>query len=87
MKVNEHERQAIIAVLKYGETYGFGNMIAHLQTAWAKHLIDVCGFTEEQATYHAGVHCYPLKMQADIVERGEYDETGERYAEVGNVSR
>lgn len=34
------EREAIAKVLEYGGTFGYGNLISHLQEAWSKRLQD-----------------------------------------------
>lgn len=44
----EGERDAIAEVIEAGERYGYGNMIAHLKTAWVKHLMDI-GLSRESA--------------------------------------
>jgi hypothetical protein len=43
------EEQAIRMVIAAGECYGYGNMIAHLSTAWAKHLMKEYGLPREVA--------------------------------------
>ncbi len=78
MKISEDERLAVYAVLVYGEAYGYGNLISHLQTAWALRLMK-SGIDEKAARAGAGGQGYPFQMHRDIVERGEWDETGERY--------
>ena len=80
MKISEAERIAIQEVLAYGEAHGYGNVITHLQTAWAAHLMRD-GMSEKVArlsTARDGSG-YPFKMQEDLIERGEWDETGARY--------
>jgi hypothetical protein len=78
MKISQDEQNAIRAVLVYGEAYGYGNLISHLHTAWAAHLMRD-GMSEPAARRAAGGPGYPLQMQQDLVERGEWDETGARY--------
>jgi hypothetical protein len=81
MKISEQERQAIRRVVTAGESFGFGNMISHLATAWAKSLMEQWGMTETIARYTAyGLSGYPFKMQEDLMERGEWDESGQSYA-------
>jgi hypothetical protein len=79
MKISADEQNAIRAVLVFGEAYGYGNLISHLQTAWAKRLMGQYGMDEQGARIASGGSGYPFQMQADLVERGEWDETGERY--------
>lgn len=81
MKISEEEQLAIRAILLAGERFGYGNLIAHLQTAWAKSLMDHYSMSEEtarEATARDGSG-YPFAMQADLIERGFWDETGKSY--------
>lgn len=78
MRVTAVEQHAVKTVLDAGRCFGYGNMISHLQTAWAKDLIEQYGMDEADAREDAGKG-YPFGLQEDIVERGEWDETGERY--------
>lgn len=81
MKISRAEQIAIQEVLAYGEAHGYGNLITHLQTAWAARLMR-SGISEKAAraaTARDGGG-YPFKMQEDLIERGEWDETGQRYA-------
>ena len=80
MKIPADERLAIQDVLKHGQRYGYGNLISHLQTAWAKALIDEYGMDEKTARAASGGPGYSFAMQRDLIERGEWDETGARYA-------
>lgn len=82
MKISRAEQIAIQEVLAYGEAWGFGNLISHLQTAWAKRLMGLHGMSEAHAREAAGGPGYPFTMQDDIVERGEWDHSGKRYANV-----
>jgi hypothetical protein len=88
MKISESERLAICAVLGYGEAHGYGNLISHLQTAWAAKLVEY-GFSEKAARRATGRdgNGYPFLMQRDLIERGEWDETGARYAAKKPVGR
>ena len=79
MKISKLERQAIKQVCEAGKAYGFGNMIAHLQTMWAAQLINKFNMSESSARMAAGGSGYPFKMQEDLMMKGEWDETGERY--------
>ena len=80
MKISEDERLAIRNVITAGKRFGYGNLMGHLATAWARALMDEYDMSEDtarQATF--GVKGYPFAMQADLIERGEWDETGKRY--------
>lgn len=81
MKISAEEQTAIRAVIDYGDRFGFGNLISHLQTAWAAHLV-ADGMPEKAARRAAGGNGYPFLMQRDLVDRGEWDETGRRYRQV-----
>ena len=78
MKISDREQAAIIATVRNGQIYGFGKLISHLKTAWAAKLIDD-GLDERTARHAAGGYGMPFQMQRDLIERGELDETGERY--------
>ena len=78
MKISASEQEAIRTVIALGELHGFGNLISHLQTAWAKRLMRG-GISEDGARAGSGGRGYPFKMQDDLIERGEWDETGARY--------
>lgn len=80
MKISEAERLAIISVVEAGKAHGFYNLICHLQTAWARMLMEKYGLSEEAARVGALGDGYPFLMQEDLMERGEWDETGHRYA-------
>ena len=79
MNISQAEQAAIIQVLVAGGTYGYGNMISHLQTAWAKRLVDEWGMTEDGARRAAGGPGYPFEMHEDLIKNGQWDETGKRY--------
>ena len=79
MKISHGEQQAIAEAIKLGEVYGFGNLIFHLQTAWARRLVATHGMDEATARQVAGGDGYPFSMQDDLVNFGQWDETGERY--------
>lgn len=78
MKISQAERLAIRAVLDAGEQFGYGNLITHLQTAWREKLI-TDGLPDATARACVGGDGYPALMQQDLLERGEWDETGKRY--------
>ena len=77
MRISKDEQQAIKTVVSLGEKFGYGNLICHLQTAWAAQLVKEYGFTEEVAM--RGESGYPIKMHEDLMNNGEWDETGKRY--------
>ena len=77
MRVSVDEQYAIRQVLAAGERHGYGNMISHLQTAWAKSLMDNYGFDEKSARLASGGDGYPFRMQNDLMN-GFWDETGQR---------
>lgn len=78
MKISADEQYAIVAVLEFGRLFGYGNLISHLQTAWAASLI-LHGLDESTARAATGGAGYPFLMQHDLIYRGEWDETGARY--------
>ena len=79
MHISQAEQTAIQQVVSAGEAFGFGNMIAHLQTAWAKMLLDKYGMDEEAARLAARGEGYPFKMHQDLKDFGMWDETGGKY--------
>jgi hypothetical protein len=82
MRISESERQAIIRVLQYGKDYGYGNLIGHLQTAWARSLVNKEGMTIHLAKASVGSRGYsgyPFKMQDDLIQKGQWDDTGKAY--------
>ena len=76
MKISKAEQEAIQQVVRAGRVHGFGNMIAHLKSAWAMHLVSYGLDAEAEASRTGG---YPPQMHVDLMERGEWDETGRRY--------
>lgn len=58
--LSDAEEEAIRAVLRAGAAFGYGNMISHLKTAWAKTLMDEWDMTEESARLAAGGNGYPF---------------------------
>jgi len=80
MQISDGERKAVKRVIEAGQSYGFGNMIAHLNTAWAKHLMEHWGMSEEAARGSTHGSGYPFKMQEDLIERASWDESGKSYS-------
>lgn len=78
MTITIEERKAILTVLMIGQSYGYGNLISHLQTEWAKRLMSE-GLPEKDARKAAGGPGYPFQMQEDLLKHGYWDETGKRY--------
>lgn len=80
MRISAREQRAIRIVVDFGTEFGYGNLITHLQTAWARRLME-CGLDERTARLATGRDGsgYPFGMQDDLIERGEWDETGARY--------
>lgn len=80
MKISGMEQRAIRCAIDFGEKFGFGNLIAHLTTAWCRRLI-AQGLPLDAARAASGhdKRGYPFGMQDDLVERGQWDETGDRY--------
>lgn len=79
MNITQREQESINLVVSLGKEFGFGNMIAHLQSAWEKFLVEEHGFTEDLAKSAATTDPYPRKMHEDLMNRGEWDETGVAY--------
>ena len=79
MRISIEEQAAIQRVLNAGENFGYRNMILHLQTAWAKALMDQYGFDEKYARQATGGDGFPFDMQTDLAEGGYWDETGAKY--------
>ena len=85
MKISKEEQEAIKQVIAIGAAYGYGNMMGHLSTAWVRDLLQhgfapgVPVIDEDHARRIVHGQPYPVLMQDDLIERGEWDETGERY--------
>lgn len=79
MKIPLQEQLAVCTVLRLGSSFGYDVMIKHLETAWAKRLMDDHGMDEKKARKYTGGDGYPFLLQSDFIERGEWDETGKRY--------
>lgn len=78
MRISNSEHIAIRQVVEFGHKFGFGNLIAHLQTAWARSLMDG-GASEESARRGSGGPGYPFPIFDDLHQNGEWDETGKKY--------
>ena len=65
--ISDEEVEATRQVLRAGKKYGYGNMIAHLETAWRKHLMDEYQFTEKGAIQRTGPG-YPLEWTLPFME-------------------
>ena len=63
------EQSAINSVLNLGGKYGYGNMIAHLKTAWAKKLM-AQGIPKEAALQATNVSAYPISENEPCVQGG-----------------
>ena len=79
MQISQAEQAAIRQAVCAGETFGYGNIISHLQTAWAQLLVDKYQMSEDAARKAAGGDGYPFEMHRDLKDRGMWDETGARY--------
>jgi len=79
MRISDDQKRAIQNLLQSAELYGHGSMIAILKTAWAKKLV-AQGFSESDAFKAADTSGYSFAMHDDIVQRGEWDETGKSYS-------
>lgn len=79
MKISRQEQDAITKAIELGKSFGFGNIIAHLQTAWARSLMEKYGMEEQGARHVTGGSGYPFKMQDDLIEHGFWDESGKSY--------
>lgn len=69
--VSDAEEDAIRAVLLAGQRFGYGNMIGHLGTAWAKTLMDQYGMTEDQARHASGERQYPFAWTVPYMENAK----------------
>lgn len=78
MRISPDEQRAIKQTLDAAERFGYGNMISHLKTAWAKSLME-SGMCEQSARMGANSAGMPFTMHTDLLEGGFWDETGERY--------
>lgn len=51
------EPEAIETVKRLGALYGYGNLISHLQTAYAETMSREWGLTQQASDYAAGIIC------------------------------
>lgn len=58
--ISPAEKAAIKAVKAAGAAHGYGNMIAHLQTEWARTLMQEYDLTEATARHASGGPGYPF---------------------------
>tara|TARA_R110000822_G_scaffold97297_1_gene220941 strand:- start:191 stop:436 length:246 start_codon:yes stop_codon:yes gene_type:complete len=80
MQISDGERQAVVRVLEAGAAYGYGNMISHLNTAWARTLMEKWGMSEDSARASTHGSGYSFKMQDDLIQRASWDESGKSYS-------
>ena len=79
MNVSREEKSAVNMAVEIGGRFGYGNIVAHLLSAWANEL-SANGMDEEGAMAHvSGRLPYPIQMHLDILDNGEWDETGKKY--------
>ena len=78
-RISVEEQQLIKQTVKAADKIGYGNLIAHLKTAWAKKLMDEHDMCEQSARMGADAAGMPFTMHTDCIEGGFWDETGERY--------
>jgi len=85
MRVSSEEQAAINECISHSKRFGFGNVISHLFTAWRITLMEKGRFTTKEAVSGAWGNSrvsqidMPIKMHKDIIENGEWDETGGKY--------
>jgi hypothetical protein len=80
VRISPKEQEAIRIIVELGNQFGFGNLMAHLQSAWTEKLMSQYGFDEataQRATQNR--EGYPVKMHQDLMLDGYWDETGNRY--------
>lgn len=63
--LSESEQHAIHEVCAYGATYGYGNMISWLNTAWAIYHVNKMGVTPEAAAKMVHGTPYPLPKRKE----------------------
>lgn len=77
IKISKEEQEAIKQIVDLGKKHGYGNMLAHLSAAWAIELMETFKMNEAQAKMSSW--SIPVKMHLDLMNNGEWDETGEKY--------
>ena len=72
MKISTSEKEAIEIVCEMGAKWGYGNMISHLQSAWALMLIKNYGFEIETArSVVVNNTPYELEVHLRLLNTGE----------------
>lgn len=69
----KNEAEAVVQVIRAGEQFGFGNLISHLQTAWAMFLMQNYQIPERDARFMASGDekgGYPLSLHQEVMRRG-----------------
>jgi hypothetical protein len=79
VKISPEELDAIRLVLTLAEQWGYGNLISHLRTGWRRRMIRNGDIGPDVDLELGGGPGYPIKMQEDLLDGCEWDETGERY--------
>lgn len=59
--ISNREKRAVLRVIAIAKNHGYGNLIAHLKTQWAKQLVE-SGLSEESAMLATDVSAYPLSL-------------------------
>jgi len=62
------EKEAIIKACEIGKVYGYGNVIAHLGSAWALMLMQDYGFKEKDALDAACGVGYPIELHQEFIK-------------------
>ena len=72
MKISTSEQKAIKVVCEMGAKWGYGNMISHLQSAWALSLIHKHGMPIDHAIEATeGRSPYPFDKHLSAINEGE----------------
>lgn len=79
MKLRPGEKEATDTILKLCDQFGYGHFMSMMATAWARKMMKKWNMSETQAREGAFLEGYPFVIFDDLMERGEWDETGERY--------
>jgi len=80
MKISKAEQDAIKQAVVLGEKFGYGNIISHLRSAWARRLHETDGIPLEASYQATSGGYYSVQMHVDLLENGEWDETGKKYS-------